>query len=65
MTLPERTIVLEKLADGDQQLIHCFVPFVTKKFDDGNPIHFDWQNLAETTNSQEDKIIGCSSHCDA
>ncbi len=59
------TIVLEKLADGDQQLIHCFIAFFNKKIADGILIYLDWQNLAETTEFQEFQIIGYSSHCNA
>jgi hypothetical protein len=59
------TIVLEKLADGDQQLIHCFAAFVMKKIADGNPIHSDWQNLAEITEFQEFKVIGYASYYNA
>jgi hypothetical protein len=59
------TIVLEKLADEDQQLIHCFAAFVMKKIADGNPIHSDWQNLAEITEFQEFKVIGYASYYNA
>ena len=55
------TVVVEKLADGDQQLIHCFIAFFSEKIADGNPIHSDWQNLAEITEFQEFKVIGCVS----
>jgi hypothetical protein len=58
-------VVLEKLDDSDQQLIHCFVAFVANKIDDGNPMHSDWQNLAEITKFQEYKIIGYASHHNA
>jgi hypothetical protein len=55
-------IILKKLADEDQRLIHCFVAFVRKKIADGNWILHDWQNLTEITEFQEFKIIGYASY---
>jgi hypothetical protein len=56
------SVVLEKLADEDQQLIHCFVAFFNGKIADGNLICSDWQNL---TDFQEFQIIGHASCCNA
>jgi hypothetical protein len=43
------TIVLIELDYGHRQLIRCFHVFARKRSAEGNPMHSDWQNLANPT----------------
>jgi hypothetical protein len=52
------TIVLEDLSVGHQGLIRCFKAFARKKSAEGNPMHSDWQNLADLDEFREYQIAG-------
>jgi hypothetical protein len=50
------------LAAGYTILIRCFIAFVKKKIADGNPIHSDWQNLADLTEFQEYRTVSANGY---
>jgi hypothetical protein len=46
------TTIVE-LGKGYQSLIRCFNAFVVTKYDEGTPVHGDWQNLVIKADFQD------------
>jgi hypothetical protein len=54
--------VLVGLGKGYQSLIRCFNAFVITKYDEGTPVHGDWQNLVTKADYQDFRVIGMTKY---
>jgi hypothetical protein len=55
------TTIVE-LGKGYQSLIRCFNAFVVTKYDEGTPVHGDWQNLVIKADFQDFRVIGMAKY---
>ena len=53
---------LIELGKGFKSLIRCFNAFVITKYDEGKPVHGDWQGLVDKADFQDFRVIGMSKY---